>query len=383
MTEDNLTAILDAFRRGAAVFNGTYRELKRETGKQLIAYTLGDVPKELIHSAGFLPVGMVGRPQPVHDAAAYLPSFCCSLMRTTMDMGLSEGADALSGLVLAHVCDTTRDFSGIWQRHVDKDFFHDWMPPKQANRPSAHSYIMSELSRLKAHLEHFAGHGISDTEMESSFEAYERQRSLLQEMKAVYLGDSSLLKGGDLYRIFKAALFMDVETFNALAKQLLAELQPFPKTPESSEISLVISGKVPEPVEVIDLVEEAGACIVDDDFLWGSRVVRQSLPSEGSPLERMAERFLKTEPFPGYLYEHPARRDFLMKLVELSGADGVMFWDVKFCEPYNFDFPCLKDAFVEKGVPTLLIETEMQPSGIEQLKTRIQAFCEALVGRKK
>ena len=383
MAEGNFSDIIGAFRRRAAVSNETYHELKRESGKQLIAYTLGDVPKELIHAAGFLAVGLVGWTQPVHEASAYLPSFCCSLMRTTLDIGLSGGADALSGLILAHICDTTRDFSGIWQRNVHKGFFHDWMPPKQVNRPSARSYIMSELNRLKEHLEGFAGHSISDRDLEASFEAYEIQRSLLEDLKELYSVHSGLLKGLDFYRVLKASLFMDVETFNALAKQLLNELGPAPMMLESSRVSVVFSGKIPEPLDVIDFVEETGASIVDDDFLWGSRIIRQTLPSEGSPLERMAERFLRAEPFPGYLYENPARRDFLMKMAEMSGADGVIFWDVKFCEPYNFDYPDLKNAFAQKGIPTLLIETEMQPSGIEQLRTRIQAFCESLVRREK
>lgn len=383
MAEDNLTEILRTLRSKAVVSNGTYQQLKRESGKRLIAYTLGDVPRELIYAAGFLPVGLLGWTQPVREAAAYLPSFCCSLMRSTLDIGLSGGAEAVSGVVLAHVCDTTRDFSGIWQRHVPKDFFHDWMPPKQVNRPSARSYVMSELNRLKEHLETFSGHSISDEDLEVGLDAYERQRSLLKDIKRLYLRHPGLLKGLDFYMMLKASLFMEVETFNALAKELLNELRLVPKAPESPRILLVVSGKVPEPLDVLDLVEEAGASIVDDDFLWGSRIIRQNLPSEGSPVERMAQRFLRAEPFPGYLYENSARWDFLMKLAEMSGADGVMFWDVKFCEPYNFDYPCLKDAFVQKGIPALLIETEMQPSGIEQLRTRIQAFCEALARRGK
>ena len=383
MVEDNLSKILGTFRKRAAFSKETYQDLKTESGRQLIAYTLGDVPKELIHSAGFLPVGLVGRPEPVQEAAAYLPSFCCSLMRTTLDIGLSSDADALSGLILAHVCDTTRDFSGVWQRHVHKGFFHDWMPPKQVNRPSARSYIMSELNRLKEHIETFADHSISDGDLEASLEAYETQRSLLEEIKKRYSGRSRLLNGIDFYRMLKASLFMDVEAFNALAKQLLKELSEVQATPQREGASVVVSGKVPEPLEVIELIEEAGASLVDDDFLWGSRIIRQTLPSEGSPLERMAERFLKAEPFPGYLYEAPARRDFLMNLAERSGADGIIFWDVKFCEPYNFDYPDLKNAFSRKGIPTLLIETEMLLSGIEQLRTRLHAFCEILVGREK
>lgn len=100
-------------------------------------------------------------------------------------------------------------------------------------------------------------------------------------------------------------------------------------------------------------------------------------------MDRLAQRFLSADPFPGYLYEEPARRDFLLKLVDVGKTDGVIFWNIKFCEPYNFDYPDLKKDFEKKGIPTLLLETEMHPSGIEQLKTRIQAFCEGLIGRQK
>jgi benzoyl-CoA reductase/2-hydroxyglutaryl-CoA dehydratase subunit BcrC/BadD/HgdB len=96
----------------------------------------------------------------------------------------------------------------------------------------------------------------------------------------------------------------------------------------------------------------------------------------------MAKRFLNSEPFPGYLYEEPARLNFLTTLIDGSKADGIIFWHLKFCEPYNFDYPDLKRAFSDQGIPTYLIETEMQLSGVEQLKTRIQAFYETLTRRR-
>ena len=160
-------------------------------------------------------------------------------------------------------------------------------------------------------------------------------------------------------------------------------LRDAPASPVFSARPVLITGKIPEPAQLLGVIEEAGLFVTDDDFLWGSRIIRNAMPSEGSPVNRMADRLLKSEPFPGYLYDRPARREFLLKLLEKSRAEGVIFWNPKFCEPYNFDYPDLKDLFAKTGIPTLLIETEIQSSGIEQLRTRIHAFSERLMQRAK
>lgn len=93
-------------------------------------------------------------------------------------------------------------------------------------------------------------------------------------------------------------------------------------------------------------------------------------------MERLVSRLLTSEPFPGYLYEAPARRDFIDCMVRESSASGVIFWDLKFCETYNFDYPDLERFFADRGVATLHLETEMQGHGLGQIETRIQAFVE-------
>jgi len=372
---------LESFNRYISISKESYQALKNEVGKNLIGYTLGDVPRELIHAAGFNPVGVMGWSEPADEASAYLQSFCCSLMRTTLDIGLCDASKSLSGMILGHICDTTRDFSGIWQRHVKSDFFHDWMPPKQLNRPSARVYLISELERLKKHLEEFSGSPISDSTLESSLNIYEQQRQLLENLKILYLERPGLIKAQTLYTIMKAALFMKVEEFNPLLTMFLEEIKSIVPSNQMLKAPVILAGKIPEPLEVISIIEDAGGFIADDDFLWGSRIIRQTLPDLGTPLVRICARFLKSEPFPGYLYENPARWDFLWGLAQERRAAGVIFWDRKFCEPYNFDYPDLKKYFTQKGIPTLSIQTEMHPSGLEQLKTRIQAFFESLTGR--
>jgi benzoyl-CoA reductase/2-hydroxyglutaryl-CoA dehydratase subunit BcrC/BadD/HgdB len=64
--------------------------------------------------------------------------------------------------------------------------------------------------------------------------------------------------------------------------------------------------------------------------------------------------------------------------VKQSGADGVLFWYIKFCEPDAFDRPQLMKCFKKEGIPAGFIDIELSMTNFEAIKTRINAFCEIL-----
>ena len=51
---------------------------------------------------------------------------------------------------------------------------------------------------------------------------------------------------------------------------------------------------------------------------------------------------------------------------------------MKFCDPEEFDFPVLKEAFDASGVKYLQIEVDQESEAYEQIKTRVQTFAEIL-----
>ena len=69
--------------------------------------------------------------------------------------------------------------------------------------------------------------------------------------------------------------------------------------------------------------------------------------------------------------------DFVLKAFT-SGADGVLFWYIKFCEPDAFDRPQLINRLKAEGIPAAFIDMELTMSNVEAIKTRINAFSEIL-----
>jgi benzoyl-CoA reductase/2-hydroxyglutaryl-CoA dehydratase subunit BcrC/BadD/HgdB len=77
---------------------------------------------------------------------------------------------------------------------------------------------------------------------------------------------------------------------------------------------------------------------------------------------------------------HPIqeRLDHLVRLCQTSGARGVVFYDVKFCEPELYDLPLLRKGLQEAGVPSVTIEVDLNDPLSHQSLTRIEAFLEMM-----
>ncbi len=72
------------------------------------------------------------------------------------------------------------------------------------------------------------------------------------------------------------------------------------------------------------------------------------------------------------------RLEFLLGKIKVSGARGVIFYMVKFCEPELFDVPQLVKELKKRGLATLVIDSELNQGLSGQLNTRVEAFVEMI-----
>ncbi len=93
---------------------------------------------------------------------------------------------------------------------------------------------------------------------------------------------------------------------------------------------------------------------------------------------RMAERILHGPPDPMRGNSLAERGEFLLEMANRTGAAGIIFYIVKFCEPELFDFPILRQELRDAGIPSALIEMDLNSSLSQQAHTRLEAFLEML-----
>jgi benzoyl-CoA reductase/2-hydroxyglutaryl-CoA dehydratase subunit BcrC/BadD/HgdB len=67
-----------------------------------------------------------------------------------------------------------------------------------------------------------------------------------------------------------------------------------------------------------------------------------------------------------------------VNLAESTKAQGVIFYDVKFCEPELFDLPELRSALRQAGFPSLAIEVDISDPLPDQIRNRLESFMEML-----
>ena len=86
-------------------------------GRKVIGYMPVYVPRELIHAAGMLPLGVLGggdQLEVIHGDA-YYQSYICRIPRSTIELAITKRLDFVDGMLFPSICDVIRNLSGMWK----------------------------------------------------------------------------------------------------------------------------------------------------------------------------------------------------------------------------------------------------------------------------
>ncbi len=328
-------------------------------------------PRELFRAQGFLPVEVWGPPG-VDDApaGAHLQAYTCSIVRNGLAFLMSGGLEVADVVAVPNACDSLQGLGSVLL-----DFVKPKMPvvtlyPPRATRPSDQEYFVRELADLGRRLSEISG--IEPTK-DDLREAIEREVEADRLLAAVHHRRRELpLDDLQLYRLIRCREYLPAERFTQISSNVLAEAETHRTR---AGVPLVLSGIVPEPMALFDVLDDMGAVIVADDLAsCGRRLYPDG--SSPEPFVRMSERLLGGAPDPMRGSPIRDRVRFIRRLVRESGAKGVVFYEVKFCEPEQFDVPALREALKASGVPTLMLEINLSEELSGQAVTRLEAFVE-------
>ena len=68
----------------------------------------------------------------------------------------------------------------------------------------------------------------------------------------------------------------------------------------------------------------------------------------------------------------------LVEMAKATGATGVVYCQMKFCDPEEYDYPICARALRAEGISVLLLEIDQQSTSYEQARTRLQTFAKML-----
>ncbi|MBU2513426.1 2-hydroxyacyl-CoA dehydratase family protein [bacterium] len=351
---------------------------KTEKNGKIIGTFCSYAPEEIILAAGALGYRIFGTGGAVSMADKYLQAYSCSLVRGAMEESLAGGLDFLDGVIFPHTCDSIQRLSDIWRMNIKTGFHIDLVMPVKLNTQSSRDYMIDVIKAFKQNLETQLETNISEQALEQATETCNQIRDTVNRIYAVRQKFPGKIKGEDIHAMVKASMMMDRHDFLSLVRDIADELE---KSQEGSAFAgkrLVLSGGLCNMPDIYSVIENAGAYVVRDDLCTGNRFFEENIKKSADSLKSIANRYVDRNVCPAKHSGIRSRGENLVRIVQESKADGVLFIYLKFCDPHGFDYPYLKDMLEENKIPCMLYEIEDQLSGGGQFETRCEAFVEML-----
>lgn len=349
----------------------------QETGKKAVGCFPIYSPEEIVYAGGMLPVGMWGGQTTGQLNSRYLQSFCCSIMKANTEQALMGKYDFLSAIIITSYCDTLKCIQENWKIALPAQNIIPIVYPQNRKSLEGKAFLREEFLRIKTELEKVTGEEITKDALEESINIYDDYRSTMQEFVDLVQYHQEILNAKTRHLIIKAAYFMDKKVYTDKIKKLIKALKEIPKE-HTQKKKIIVTGLISEPSSLLDIFTENDMVIVADDLAHESRQFRTISPKKGDALTRMVERIAMQDSC-AFLYDSKkSRGKLLIDMVKKYKADAIVYCQLKFCDPEEFDYPIIKKEIEAAKIPYIYIEIEQQMESIEQLRTRIQSFSEIL-----
>ena len=360
------------------------REWKKAApGRRVVAYMPIYVPRELVHAAGMLPLGILGGGEnlEVIHGDAYYQSYICRIPRSTLELGVTGKLDFVDGFLFPSICDVIRNLSGIWKLKFPNVYVRYFDVPQNYLDDIGGSYYVQELRELQEGLEKLSGVAVTDAALRASIALYNENRRLVQRAYDLRAQEPWKVPSSELYLVLRAGMVLPVEEHNELLSAYLAAARVEDR-PVRDNCRVVLNGLFCEqpPLNLIKSIELSGCYIVDDDFMLINRWLKQDVPTAGDPLDNLAKAFLhqSIETSAKYQPSEDDKGQYLVDAVRKYGAEGVIFAAPSFCDPALLERPMLERKLTSVDVPHIGFKYAENSGQMQPIREQAGTFADSI-----
>ncbi|GAB4165921.1 MAG: double-cubane-cluster-containing anaerobic reductase [Geothermobacteraceae bacterium] len=372
------------------IFSGRIREMvdAKKAGRPVIGTFCVYVPEEVIHAADGVCVGLCGGSQgSIADAEAILPRNICPMVKSAFGFKVGRICPFFQVVDMVYgetTCDAKKKTWELLEEYVPTHV----MEIPQMKRERDKKLWLEEVEDFKSAIEKITGNEVSAEGLKASIEVLNAKRRALQRLNALRHHDPSPISGRDMLLIQQIAFYDIPERFTARVNDLCDELEQRIATgtfvaPGGTPRIMVSGTPMALPNwKLHNIVENAGAVVVNEESCIGTRYYKDTIDTDGSSLdamlERLTERYMKIDC--SCFTPNDERIDQVIRECRESGAQGIIDYCLQFCHTYNIEAVKLRRACEREGIPFLAIETDYATEDVGQLQTRVEAFLEQIQG---
>lgn len=359
------------------------REWKsQDATRRAIGFLPVYVPREVIHAAGALPVGIMGGGDQIEIVRgdSYFQSYICHLPRSVIELAVSGRLNALDGFVFPSICDVIRNLSGMFKVLLADKWVHYLDLPQNFDRASGGRFYRHEMATIANGVSALTGMEITDDRLRASIRLYNENRRALADLQALRVQSPWLVPATEYYLLLRASYMLPPEAHTAMVREYM-RLSRTAQRSTQDNIRVMVRGAFCEqpPLGLLRTLERAGCYLVDDDFVLGARFIPDPLPEEGDPWQALIDGFLyKSLPTASKYDVNATKEAEIVQRARDVRADGVLLIAPSFCDPALLDQPMLARALDKAGIPYTSFKYAEDTGQFQVIREQAGTFADAI-----
>ena len=358
-------------------------------GQYAVGYTCYHMPEVLLNVDNCFSTRIrAPRSGSIDIATYYMSNYTCEYARSLLERAIEGGyeyLDAIAGVDACSAMNRCYEHMEILKCNTKPHFFvtHTDVPYKIEEYTIDQFETQMRLRLLDVMHEKF-GTDTSDEALIKAVQEHNEMCRIMTEIGEFRKMDNPPVTGYEYRVLCLVSYCCPTKLITPLLRETLEEIktrEPDQKCPYRARV--VVAGSEVDDLDFTRLLEEAGALVVADRYCYGSKPGREEiiLNDHEDILRQICRHYMKTSECARYMAADKIqqRRDTIDQLAKDFRADGIIFEQMKYCDFWAFERPLASHILAEEyGWPVLSIDRSYNVRNSGQLRTRFQAFVEAL-----
>jgi len=360
----------------------------KKEGKPVVGTFCVYIPEEVVVAAGGICVGLCGGSQgSIPDAERILPRNICPMVKSAYGFKAGRICPYFQTVDFVYgetTCDAKKKTWELLDRLVPTHV----MEIPQMKKERDKTLWLEEVRDFKDRVEKVCNTIITREDLAGAIRVINNKRRALQRLTSLRGENPAPISGKDALLIEQIAFYDEPVRFAEKVNQLCDELEERvgngAGATDADAPRIMISG-TPMALpnwKIHNLVETAGAVVVNEESCIGTRYFRDLIDENASTIDEqldvLTDRYMRIDC--SCFTPNDERIVQILREYRESNAQGILHYSLQFCHTYNIEEIRVREACEQEGIPYLSIESDYSPEDVGQLQTRIEAFLEQIRG---
>lgn len=370
-----------------------YVKQAQSNGDKCVGSVCDNVPEPLLNLDGCFSLRLrAPRTGSMEIGTYYMTNFLCEYTRALLERAIEGGFNFVDCLIAPDGCSMlNRCVENMELLHTMKKetFFYEHMEiPMKADENGLNLYVLQCKNHILTPLKEKFGIDVSDEAIRKAVKEQNQVCELIHKIGDYRKLDNPTITGHEFHVLCLATYSMPKKDIIPILEETLKELEtrkPDDKNPYKVRVEVV--GSEIDDLDIIQAIEDCGAYVCVDRFCYGSYPGRTKIEIKDGedPLTAVCRHYMNECQCARMMNQDKiqGRRKYVADLAKEYKADGIIYEQMKFCDPWAYERMVGTVDLREKyGYPVLQIDRPYANGGSGQIRTRVQAFVESIEIKK-